>query len=168
MRWFEPSHHGKVNGNFFNRERVFVNIGQASKASGVSAKMIRYYESTGLIPPADRRESGYRDYGEADLHRLAFVRRARELGFTIETIRELLELWSDRTRSNTEVRAVALKHVAGLEAQAQKLQDMITTLHALIGTCKRGGRQDCPIMSELGGGAAAPDAHEAARSKRSR
>jgi Cu(I)-responsive transcriptional regulator len=145
-----------------------MNIGQAARASGVSAKMIRYYESTGLIPPAGRRESGYRDYGETDLHRLAFVRRARELGFSVEFIRELLDLWSDRTRPNSEVRAIALKHVAGLEAQARKLQEMIATLHALIGTCRRGDRQDCPIMAELAGGAAAPaQPREAAQGKAS-
>ena len=135
-----------------------MNIGAVAKASGVSAKMIRYYESTGLIPAADRRASGYRDYGESDLHRLTFVRRARELGFSVEFIRELLSLWSDRGRSNSEVRAVALKHVAGLEEQAERLQGMIATLHALIGTCKRGGRPDCPIMTELADGAEPPQA----------
>jgi Cu(I)-responsive transcriptional regulator len=144
-----------------------MNIGAVSKASGVSAKMIRYYESTGLIPPADRRDSGYRDYGKADVHRLAFVRRARELGFSVEFIRDLLGLWSDRGRSNAEVRAVALKHVDGLEAQAQKIQDMIATLQALIATCKRGNRADCPIMTELAGGAAPPqgERHVANRGK---
>lgn len=145
-----------------------MNIGQASKASGVSAKMIRYYEATGLIPPADRRESGYRDYSPHDLHRLAFVRRARELGFSVEFIRELLELWSDRARPNGEVRAVALKHVAGLEAQAQKLQGMIATLNALIGTCKRGDRQECPIMHELAGGKIAPGSDHCAPVKPAR
>src|SRR3954470_14574821 len=94
-----------------------MNIGQATKASGVSAKMIRYYEATGLLPPADRRASGYRDYSETDVHRLRFLRRARDLGFSIATIRELLSLWSDHRRSNADVRAVALSHVANLEAQ---------------------------------------------------
>ncbi len=128
-----------------------MNIGHVAKASGLSAKMIRYYESTGLVPSADRRASGYRVYSESDLHRLMFVRRARELGFSVEFIRELLALWSDRDRSNTEVRAVALKHVADLEAQAEKLQGMIATLRDLIGTCRRGNRPDCPILSNLAG-----------------
>ncbi len=128
-----------------------MNIGHVAKASGLSAKMIRYYESTGLVPSADRRASGYRVYSESDLHRLMFVRRARELGFSVEFIRELLALWSDRGRSNTEVRAIALKHVADLEAQAEKLQGMIATLRDLIGTCRRGNRPDCPILSNLAG-----------------
>jgi MerR family transcriptional regulator, copper efflux regulator len=128
-----------------------MNIGHVAKASGLSAKMIRYYEATGLVPSADRRASGYRVYSESDLHRLMFVRRARELGFSVEFIRELLALWSDRNRSNTEVRAVALKHVADLEAQAEKLQGMIATLRDLIGTCRRGNRPDCPILSNLAG-----------------
>jgi MerR family transcriptional regulator, copper efflux regulator len=129
-----------------------VNIGQAAKASGVSAKMIRYYEATGLLPPADRRASGYRDYSETDVHRLRFVRRARDLGFPIDTIRELLSLWSDRRRSNADVRAVALGHVANLEAQAARLQEMIGTLRHLVDACSRGDRPHCPIIAELEGG----------------
>jgi len=134
-----------------------MNIGSAAKASGVSAKMIRYYETTGLIPAADRRESGYRDYSQSDIHRLAFVRRSRELGFSVESIRELLGLWSRDARSNAEVRALARKHVAGLEAQADKINGMIATLNGLIGACQRGGRPDCPIMTELASGASPPD-----------
>ncbi|HEY0439625.1 MAG TPA: Cu(I)-responsive transcriptional regulator [Xanthobacteraceae bacterium] len=131
-----------------------MNIGQASKTSGVSAKMIRYYEAIGLLPEADRRESGYRDYCTADIHRLAFVRRARDLGFSMEQIRALLSLWSDTSRSDAEVRAVASAHVAELEAQAEKLQGMIGTLRHLIGSCRRGDRPHCPIITELAGGIA--------------
>ena len=131
-----------------------MNIGQASKASGVSAKMIRYYESVGLLPEADRRESGYRDYGAPDLHRLAFVRRARDLGFSMDHIRALLSLWSDGSRSTAEIRAVATAHVEELKAQALKLQEMIGTLNHLIGACKRGDRPHCPIITSLGGGIA--------------
>jgi Cu(I)-responsive transcriptional regulator len=127
-----------------------MNIGAASRASGVSAKMIRYYEETGLIPPPDRTAGGYRDYTQDDLQRLSFVRRARDLGFSIETIQELLGLWS-RRRSNAEVRALAQRHVDNLQSQARKLEAMIDTLQQLIGTCKRGKRTDCPIMSELAG-----------------
>ena len=129
-----------------------MNIGQAAEESGVSAKMIRYYESTGLIPAAGRRDSGYRDYSGSDVHRLVFVRRARELGFSVDSIRELLSLWSNDHRSNSEVRSVALAHVANLEAQAEKIKGMIATLNALIGACRRGGRPDCPIIVELAGG----------------
>ena len=129
--------------------------------------MIRYYESTGLIAAADRKSSGYREYDEADLHRLTFVRRARELGFSMDDIRDLLALWSDRRRSNAAVRKVALKHVASLEKRARQLQDMVGTLQTLIGTCERGERADCPIMTELSGGLEPPAATEgnAARSR---
>ena len=131
-----------------------MNIGQASKTSGVSAKMIRYYESIGLLPEADRRESGYRDYGTPDIHRLAFVRRARDLGFSMDQIRALLSLWSDSGRSDAEIRAVASAHVEELETQAQRLQEMIGSLNHLIRACKRGDRPHCPIITELGGGVA--------------
>ena len=137
-----------------------MNIGAAAKASGVSAKMIRYYESSGLIPKAARRGSGYRDYAESDVHRLTFVRRARQLGFSVEFIRELLGLWSDRSRGNADIRAIARNHVADLQAQAAKLQGMIETLNTLIKTCQRGERPDCPIMTELAGGAQPPHATE--------
>src|SRR5215207_6418784 len=93
-----------------------MNIGQASNASGVSAKMIRYYESIELIPRSARRDSGYRAYGPADIHRLAFIRRARDLGFSIDHIRELLRLWSDSRRSSSaDVKAIALEHVDELK-----------------------------------------------------
>ena len=128
-----------------------MNIGQASKEAGISAKMIRYYESIGLVPAADRRESGYRDYSPSDIHRLRFLRRGRELGFSIERIRELMRLWSDRKRSNMEVRKVAFDHVAELEARVLKMQEMIDTLRGLAASCKRGNRPDCPIINELGG-----------------
>jgi MerR family transcriptional regulator, copper efflux regulator len=129
-----------------------MNIGNAAKASGVSAKMIRYYESTGLLPAADRRESGYRDYSPDDVNRLLFVRRARELGFSLERIQALLRLWSDRERSNADVRQVALDHVAELEAKAAELQEMIGTLRHLASACKKGDRPLCPIIGALGGG----------------
>jgi MerR family copper efflux transcriptional regulator len=127
-----------------------MNIGQASAASGVSAKMIRYYESIALLPAAERREQGYRDYGHEDIHRLAFVRRARDLGFSIDQIRSLLALWSDTGRSNADVRAIARTHVREMEEQARKLQQMIGTLNHLIGSCEKGSRAGCPIIEELG------------------
>ncbi len=135
-----------------------MNIGQASAASGVSAKMIRYYESIALLPAAGRRDSGYRDYGEEDVHRLTFVRRARDLGFSIEQIRSLLALWSDTGRSNADVRAIARTHLREMEEQARKLADMIATLKALVGSCEKGMRATCPIIEELGDHRPAPAA----------
>lgn len=128
-----------------------MNIGQAAKASGVTAKMIRYYESVGLVPAAGRGENGYRDYGQEDVQRLGFVRRARELGFSMDRIRALLALWSDRDRGNAEVRAVALAHVADLEAQERKLHEMVATLRRLAQSCRSENRDQCPIMAELSG-----------------
>jgi MerR family copper efflux transcriptional regulator len=135
-----------------------MNIGQAAAASGVSAKMIRYYESIALLPAAGRRDSGYRDYGEADVHRLSFVRRARDLGFSIEQIRSLLALWTDTGRSNADVRAIARTHLEEMEEQARKLEAMIGTLKTLIGSCETGRRSACPIIEELGAHRPAPAA----------
>jgi MerR family transcriptional regulator, copper efflux regulator len=123
-----------------------MNIGQASNASGVSAKMIRYYESIDLIPRSARRESGYRDYGLADLHRLAFIRRARDLGFSIDQIRNLLRLWSDGHRSSAEVKAIALQHVAELKQRARHLNEMAEALKHLASTCEGNSRPECPII----------------------
>jgi len=128
-----------------------MNIGQASSASGVSAKMIRYYESIGLIPPSPRRDSGYRDYGAADIHRLGFIRRARDLGFAMDQIRDLLRLWSDRGRSSAEVKAIALRHVAELEERARELNDMAEALKHLAAACGGDDRPDCPIIEGLEG-----------------
>jgi Cu(I)-responsive transcriptional regulator len=128
-----------------------VNIGQAAKASGVSAKMIRYYEDIGLIPRSARRESGYRDYGAADVHRLGFIRRARDLGFPMGQIRDLLRLWSDRDRSNAQVKAITLGHVAALEERARELNEMADALRHLALACEGDGRPECPIIKGLEG-----------------
>ena len=128
-----------------------MNIGQASKASGVSAKMIRYYESIDLIPRSARRESGYREYGAVDVHRLAFVRRARDLGFTIDRIRELLRLWSDGDRSSAEVKAIALEHMAELKQRARHLNEMAEALKHLASACEGDHRPECPIIKGLAG-----------------
>ena len=128
-----------------------MNIGQASNASGVSAKMIRYYESVGLIPAAGRRASGYRDYGSPDVHRLRFIRRARDLGFSMDQIRDLLRLWSDRKRSNAEVKAIALRHVKELKRRAEHLNDLANALLHLAAACEGDGRPDCPIIDGLEG-----------------
>ena len=126
-----------------------MNIGEASKATGVSAKMIRYYEDTGLVPPAARRDSGYRDYGESDIHRLRFIRRARDLGFTVDQIGDLLGLWSDRSRASASVKAIALDHVTTLRRKLQEIEGMIATLEGLAATCHGDDRPDCPILDGL-------------------
>lgn len=126
-----------------------MNIGQAAKASGVSSKMIRYYEQTGLIPRAARSDSGYRDYDDADVHRLRFIRRARDLGFTVEQIRDLLGLWSDRGRASADVKALALGHVDALRAKVAEIEGMITTLETLAEHCHGDDRPDCPIIEGL-------------------
>ena len=126
-----------------------MNIGSAAKASGLSAKMIRYYEAVGLVPKPARRESNYRDYDERDVNRLIFVRRARDLGFDMELVRELLSLWSDHRRPKAEVRAIATMQVSRLQMQAARLEEMMTTLRRLITSCKRQTRPECPIIIEL-------------------
>ncbi len=126
-----------------------MNIGQASKASGVSAKMIRYYEQTGLIPPASRTTSGYRDYSETDVHMLRFIRRARDLGFSVAVINELLGLWRDESRHSAEVKRLAQRHIDELEKKIKDLQDMAQTLTKLVHACHGDDRPNCPILARL-------------------
>lgn len=126
-----------------------MNIGDAAQASGISAKMIRYYESIGLIGPVARTESGYRVYGDAELHTLRFVRRARDLGFSVEQMNELLALWRDRSRASADVKRIALEHVATLERKADELRQMADTLKHLAHHCHGDTRPDCPIIEEL-------------------
>lgn len=126
-------------------------IGEVAKRSGVSAKMIRHYEEIGLIPAPDRRDSNYRDYGHHDLHRLAFVRRARDLGFSIEQIRDLLRLWGDRQRSSAEVKRVTETHIAELDQKIRLLGEMRHTLANLAHACDGDDRPDCPIIDSLAG-----------------
>lgn len=129
-----------------------MNIGEAAAASGVSAKMIRYYESTGLIEPAGRTDSGYRVYTDKDVHALQFIRRARDLGFSVGRIRSLLELWRDRGRSSAEVKAVAEQHISRLCKKVAELQAMIDTLNHLVERCSADDRPDCPILRDLAQG----------------
>ncbi|SEQ91682.1 Cu(I)-responsive transcriptional regulator [Faunimonas pinastri] len=124
-------------------------IGEAARASGVSAKMIRHYEAIGLVPTADRRDSGYRDYADEDLSRLRFIRHSRDLGFPIEQIRVLLRLWTDRGRSNAEVKALARTHLAELEGRIVRLREMADVLQHLADACDGDGRPDCPILAGL-------------------
>lgn len=132
---------------------TLVTIKEASLASGVSAKMIRHYESIGLIAAPTRSENRYRHYTERELHELGFIRRARDLGFSIEDIRQLLGLWRDRGRSSAEVKAIALRHIAELDEKAAALAAMSRTLKHLAATCHGDGRPDCPIIDALDGSA---------------
>ncbi len=129
-----------------------MNIGAAALASGVSAKMIRHYESIGLLPPAERRANAYRDYGERDVHELRFIKRARRLGFATGEIAALLALWRDRARPSREVRGIAERHIAELEARIAEMQGMAKTLGALVHACHGDDRPDCPILDDLAGG----------------
>ena len=126
-------------------------IGEAAGAAGVSAKMIRHYEAVGLLPAAARRESGYRDYGEAEVHALRFIRRARDLGFPLAEIAGLLALWGDRGRASAEVKRLALSHVEDLERKARSLSAMAATLRHLASHCHGDARPDCAILEELAG-----------------
>ncbi|CAN5713664.1 Cu(I)-responsive transcriptional regulator [soil metagenome] len=126
-----------------------MNIGEASRASGVSAKMIRYYERTGLIAKALRTQAGYRAYRPADIHTLRFIRCARDLGFTVGQIAGLLALWRDHDRASADVKAMALDHVARLKAKIVELEAMAGTLEHLAAHCHGDERPDCPIIAEL-------------------
>ena len=125
-----------------------MNIGDVAKASGLPTKTIRYYEDIGLVEPA-RRPNGYRDFGEVELHKLAFLRRARSLGFSIEQCRNLLGLYEDRTRSSANVKRLAAEHLREIETKIAELQGMHATLADLIERCHGDDRPDCPILDEL-------------------
>ena len=126
-----------------------MNIGEAAAASGVSAKMIRYYEQTGLIPAADRKDSGYRDYSDTDVHMLRFIRRARDLGFSVAEIGDLLNLWRDESRQSAEVKRLAQGHIDALERKIADMQDMAHTLTMLVNACQGDHRPHCPILQRL-------------------
>lgn len=126
-------------------------IGKAAAASGVSERMIRHYEKIGLVAPAARRDSGYRDYDERDVHTLRFVARARDLGFSVEEIGKLLALWNDRSRASADVKALALARAAELERKERSLHEMRRTLEHLAASCHGDDRPDCPILGGLEG-----------------
>lgn len=126
-----------------------MNIGDAARESAISAKMIRYYESVGLIPKAQRSPSGYRHYSDIDVHTLRFIKRARSLGFSVEQMGELLALWRDRRRASARVKALALKHVTELEAKAAELRAMSRALKHLADHCGGDQRPECPILEDL-------------------
>lgn len=126
-----------------------MNIGEASRASGVSQRMIRHYEAIGLIPQPPRRDSGYRSYGDRDVSRLRFIAHARDLGFAVPDIARLLDLWRDRGRASADVKALALSHVEALREKEARLAAMRRTLEALAASCHGDDRADCPIIDEL-------------------
>lgn len=128
-----------------------MNIGQASKQTGVSQRMIRHYETIGLIPKAARRNSGYRDYDQKDVHTLRFIRRARDLGFPIEEIGQLLALWQDRSRASADVKALATARAVELKRKELEIQAMRRSLEELARNCHGDDRPDCPILSDLEG-----------------
>jgi len=137
-----------------------MNIGEAAARSGVSAKMIRYYEQSGLITAPQRTMSGYRVYQDQDIHALRFIRRARDLGFTVEQIGELMELWRDRSRASADVKRIAMAHVEVLEAKRREIEEMAKALKHLARNCHGDGRPDCPIIEDLAhGGDAASNVH---------
>jgi MerR family copper efflux transcriptional regulator len=126
-----------------------MNIGEASKASGVSARMIRHYEKIGLVPSPVRRDSGYREYSDADVSRFRFIANSRDLGFPIEDIATLLALWSDRHRASEEVKSLALARAEELDRKAKALDAMRRSLIDLANRCHGDSRPDCPILDEL-------------------
>ena len=130
-------------------------IGEAAGASGISQRMIRHYEKIGLMPPAARRDSGYRDYDDRDVHTLRFIGRARDLGFPLEDIRQLLALWQDRSRSSADVKALALARASELKRKALELDAMRGALERLASDCRGDHRPDCPILDDLEGGTCA-------------
>jgi MerR family transcriptional regulator, copper efflux regulator len=129
-----------------------MNIGQAAERSGVSAKMIRYYEQIGLISPADRTGSNYRVYGNDEVHVLRFIKRARTLGFSVEETSALLALWQDRSRASAEVKDIASSHIGALETKIAELEGMVKTLKHLVHCCNGDDRPDCPILEDLAQG----------------
>ncbi|RZI29599.1 Cu(I)-responsive transcriptional regulator [Pseudomonas orientalis] len=129
-----------------------MNIGQAARQSGLSAKMIRYYESIGLLKAAHRTESGYRIFSADDLHTLAFIKRSRDLGFSLEEVGKLLTLWQDRQRASADVKALARQHVEALNQKIREFEQLRDTLQDLVEHCQGDHRPDCPILKELASG----------------
>jgi Cu(I)-responsive transcriptional regulator len=139
------------------KKRGYYSIGRASEITGLSAKMIRHYESLELIPKAKRTAGDYRVYSAADLHALRFIRRARGLGFSMKEIAGLLGLWRNQRRASAEVKRLALEHIAELDLRIEELQSMRATLAKLAKHCHGDARPDCPILDDLGG---LPASHE--------
>ncbi|MEJ8294503.1 Cu(I)-responsive transcriptional regulator [Delftia tsuruhatensis] len=130
-----------------------VSIGEAARRAGVSARMVRHYEAQGLLPPMHRTDGGYRQYAESDVHALRFIRRARDLGFSMDEIATLLGLWQDKSRASSQVKAIAQRHIDELTERIAAMQAMQRTLKTLVHCCHGDARPDCPILDDL----AAPD-----------
>lgn len=126
-----------------------MNIGEAAEKAGVTPKMVRHYESLGLLPKVRRTDSGYRVYGESEVHTLRFIKRSRDLGFSIPVIGELVKLWQDRRRPSASVKKVASTHLADLDRKIKQLEAMRKTLGHLIDSCHGDDRPDCPILGDL-------------------
>ncbi|MBF5005172.1 Cu(I)-responsive transcriptional regulator [Diaphorobacter caeni] len=126
-----------------------VAIGVAAERAGVSARMVRHYESLGLLPEVARTDSGYRQYGEADVHTLRFIRRSRDLGFSMEEISTLLGLWKDKERASAQVKKVAQAHIQSLEERIAAMQAIQRSLQSLVHCCHGDDRPDCPILDDL-------------------
>lgn len=144
-----------------------LNIGDAAAASGVSAKMIRHYESVGLLPLAQRTDSGYRQYGDADVQTLRFIRHSRDLGFSLPEIAKLVSLWQDRSRPSREVKALARQHIEELDAKAKELLAMKSALEHLVQCCRGDDRPDCPIIDSLETGGSVEREHRICAARRS-
>lgn len=129
-------------------------IGEAARTSGISERMIRHYEKIGLVAAAPRRDSGYRDYSPLDVHTLRFIARARDLGFSVDEIRQLVALWNDHGRASSDVKSLALARAAELRAKESQLREMRSALEHLAASCHGDGRPDCPILGGLEGIAA--------------
>ena len=133
-----------------------MNIGETSRKAGVTPKMVRHYESLGLLPKVHRTESGYRLYGESEVHTLRFIKRSRDLGFSIPEIAELVKLWQDRKRPSANVKKVASGHLAELDRKIKEMESMRKTLQHLVHCCQGDGRPDCPILEDLAGSGPKP------------
>ncbi|MBD66498.1 MAG: Cu(I)-responsive transcriptional regulator [Halobacteriovoraceae bacterium] len=126
-----------------------MNIGEAAEQSGISSKMIRKYEDSGLIPKARRSDAGYRTYSENDIHTFRFIKTARSLGFSLKDIKELLSLWKNKKRASSKVKKIAEKHIENLEIKSSEINTMLKTLKHLTQNCHGDDRPDCPILSNL-------------------
>ena len=126
-----------------------MNIGEAAEASGLNAKMIRHYETLGIIPKASRTDAGYRMYKESDVHILSFVKKARGLGFSMKEIKKLVSLWRNHSRASSKVKSLAQLHIKQLEKKIEELQLMTNTLKTLAKNCHGDHRPDCPILENL-------------------
>lgn len=126
-----------------------LNIGEAAARSGVSAKMVRHYESLGLLPPVPRTDAGYRQYGEREVHTLRFIRRARDLGFSMAEIGHLVKLWHNRRRASADVKRITETHIVDLDRRIAEMTAMRRSLELLAHSCHGDERPDCPILDDL-------------------